>query len=401
MSIKVPDHVPAELVWQGRDIAEFPRQFAEPYVEAAREIHAGPPIVWAQNASFGKSGWLLTRHALLEEVYMDAERFPVRFNADLSRMMGEEMPLVPFESDPPQHRHYRQIIQSYFLPSAVRAFDGVVHQYCEELIAGFADRKGCDFATDFAALLPSYLFLGLFGLPRQMLPQFLAWEHSYMCGETYEEQLGAAREIMAYLREVCAEKRRNPGDDLISAIVQGQVEGRPMTDAEIDGMCFLLYGGGLDTVANSLSWHLRHLAMHPDIQDELRASPELIPDATEELLRAYPVSNTTRTVGHDMEFHGVKMRKGDVVALPIFFAARDPLAFPQPNVIDIRRRARSLTFGTGVHNCLGIHLAKRELRIAYEQMLSRFNNIRIDPEGDVVFDFKTTWGIKHLPLIWD
>lgn len=399
--MSIPDHVPAELVWSGRDISEFPKRFAEPYVDAVREIQKGPPIIWAENASFGKSGWLLTRHALLEEAYLDAERFPVRFNGDLSKMMGVEMPLVPFECDPPQHRQYRQLIQSYFLPRAVKAFDGVVHEYCDELIAAFALRKGCDFASEFAALLPSYLFLGLFGLPRDMLGQFLEWEHSYMSGETYEQQVGAAKEIMDYLRGVCAEKRRNPGHDLISTIVHGKVEGRAMTDAEIDGMCFLLYGGGLDTVANSLSWHLRHIAMCPDLQEELRASPEMIPAAVEELLRAYPVSNTTRTVGYDMEFHGVQMRKGDVVALPIFFAARDPAAYDDPNVVDIRRKARNLTFGTGVHNCLGIHLAKRELRIAYEQMLSRFRNIRIDPEGEVVFDFKTTWGVKNLPLIWD
>ena len=398
---KVPDHVPAELVWSGRDISEFPRRFAEPYVEAAREIHAGPPIVWAENASFGKPGWLLTRHALLEEAYLDAERFPVRFNADLSRMLGEEMPLVPFESDPPQHRHYRQLIQSFFLPRAVKAFDGVVRQYCEELVSAFADRGRCDFATEFAAILPSYLFLDLFGLPRDMLQQFLDWEHAYMSGETYEEQIGAAKEIMAYLRQACAEKRRNPGEDLISAIVHGEVDGRRMTDAEIDGMCFLLYGGGLDTVANSLGWHLRHLAMHPALQDELRQSPGLIPAAVDELLRAYPVSNTTRTVGYDMEFHGVRMRKGDFVALPIFFAARDPEAYENPNEVDIHRKARNLTFGTGVHNCLGIQLARRELRFAYEAMLSRFRNIRLDPEREAVFDFKTTWGVKNLPLVWD
>ena len=395
---RVPD-VPLHLVWDG-DIAAFPHEFDDPYVGVAEALHAGPDIVWAaRNAQFGRPGWLLTRHALLQEVYMDPERFPARFNRGASDMLGMEMPLLPFESDPPDHRHYRQMLQPWFQPSAITALDGTVRSVCTDLMNGFAEKGGCEFFSEFSSLFPSHIFIRMFGLPTELVPQFLEWEHGFLGGETIEERVAATHAIHDCLKSYCERKRQNPEDDLISAIVQGSVQGRPLTDVEIQGMCFLLYSGGLDTVTNSLGWHLRHLAMDQELQSRLRNDPSLIPAAVEELLRAYPVSNTNRTVAHDMEFHGVSMRKGDIVALPIMLAARDPLAYPDPHRVDIDRKARHLTFGTGIHNCLGIHLARREIRIVLAEFLSRFRSIRLAEDDRPQFDFSVTWGVKRLALV--
>jgi cytochrome P450 len=265
----------------------------------------------------------------------------------------------------------------------------------------FAAGSSCEFMSEFGSLLPSYIFLELMGMPRELLPQFLEWENTFLRGETVQARINAVREVYDYLQRYTAEKRQNPGDDLVSKVVAGKIDGRKITETEILGLCMTLYLGGLDTVANSLGWHLRHLARDQALQKRLKANPELIPAAVDELLRAYGVTSTNRTVAEDMEFHGVPMRRGDVVGMPAFFACRDPREYPDPHVVNLERKQRNVTFGTGIHNCIGIHLAKREIRIVLTEFLSRFENIRIPEGSNEILTTEGVWGVKELPLVWD
>ena len=391
----VPAHVPPELRWD-HSIDSFPAGFADPYVGACDAIHAGPDIVWATKGAYtGRPGWMLTRFAHLQEVHFDPERFAAAESRDAAVLLGFDLPLIPFESDPPMHRHYRQLLQPWFQPSAVNAMEPMIRSICDELIAQFADRGGCEFVGEFSTLLPSHVFLELMGLPRAMLGQFLAWENGFLRGQSLEEKAAAMRAIHAYFRDYLAEKRKAPGSDLVSTLAGGEIEGRPLTEAEVLGMCIVLYIGGLDSVASGLGWYLRHLARDRELQDRLRRAPELIPLAVDELSRAYATNCTMRTVIQDTEFHGVPMRKGDIVALPTFFSARDPREYVNPHVIDIDRKAASMTFGTGVH------LAKREIRIVLAEFLARFREIRIAPGESEVWTTQTIWGVKKLPLAWE
>ena len=397
----IPDHVPAHLVWD-HDIEQFPKQFENPFVGASDALHEGPDIIWSpRNAQFGRPGWIITRRNLQEEIYLDAVRFPAAASGGLTAIIGKDVALIPLESDPPMHRHYRQLLQPFFTPSAVKAHDPMIRDICRSLIDAFADRKRVDFVAEFSSLLPSHIFLHMFGLPIDMLPQFLKWEHGFLGRDGLEAQFTATREIYEYLKESCERKRQEPADDLMSKIVHAEVDGRPLTEDEVDGMCFTLFGGGLDTVSNSLGVKMWHLARDVELQARLRDDPDLFPAAIEELLRAYPVTNNSRTVGMDLEFHGVKMRKGDRVALTNVLAARDPQAYDQPHAIDIDRKVRNTSFGTGVHNCLGIHLARRELRIAFEELFARMKNFRIVAGSQPEFDFTPTWGVKSLVLEWE
>jgi cytochrome P450 len=188
---------------------------------------------------------------------------------------------------------------------------------------------------------------------------------------------------------------------MVSMIANGEIDGRRLTDDEARGMCIMLYIGGLDSVTSGLGWYKRHLALDRELQVRLRRDPSLIPDAIEEFVRAYGTNSTMRTLTADTTFHGVAMKQGDIVVLPTFFASRDPREYAAPHRFDIARRARSMTFATGAHNCAGVHLAKREIRIVLEEFLSRFDNIRI-PEGQsAVWTTQTIWGVKQLPLEWD
>jgi cytochrome P450 len=166
------------------------------------------------------------------------------------------------------------------------------------------------------------------------------------------------------------------------------------------GMFYVLYVGGLDTVYSTIGWIIHHLATHPEVQQRLRDHPELLPQAIEEFCRAFSVVVTHRSVREDFVFHGVPMKKGDEVNLPIMLANRDPAVFADPHTVDIDRKPRHITFGTGTHNCVGLHLAKREMRIVVEEFLKTFDNIRIKPGETPRYHTGRTFGFDYLPLVW-
>ena len=394
-----PDHVPPDLVWD-HDINAFAAEYRDPFLGVAR-MHEGPDIVWATGAHRGRPGWVLTRYAHIQEAFMDARRFSSSQNGDVAELLGVDWHLNPLEIDPPAHMAYRQILQPYFLPSAVNTLEPMVREVCTSLIAAFEDKGGCEFIGDFASLFPSYIFLELMGMPRDLVGQFLHLEDTYMRGPSIKARVGALREILHYLEGYAKERRRNPGSDLVSTIVTAEIDGRRLTEGEAMGMCMVLYLGGLDTVMSSLGWYFRHLAQDQDLLARLRDDPDAIPGAVDDLLRAYGVTGTIRTATEDFTFHGAPIRAGDTVVVPTYLAGRDPQQYSNPHSVDPDRKARHLTLATGVHNCLGIHLAKREIKVVLEAFLTRFRNIRIPQGEEAVWHTNGVWGVSRLPLVWD
>jgi cytochrome P450 len=207
--------------------------------------------------------------------------------------------------------------------------------------------------------------------------------------------------MIGYLKGFLDQQRADPKTELMAGILAGQVEDRPVNDAEILGMLALLYIGGLDTVHSALGWFVRHLASDPALQQRLRQNPDDIPRAIEELMRAYGITATHRRIAKDFTFHGVEMRAGEMVLLPAPLASRDPRAYDNPHVVDIDRNARHIFFGFGAHHCLGQHLARREIKIVFESFLERFDNIRIPAGAEVKHHTGSTWGLDRLPLAWE
>ncbi|MET0370640.1 MAG: cytochrome P450 [Sphingobium sp.] len=395
-----PDHVLEELYWDG-DVREYARSgpHDDPYLNVAG-LFDGPDIIYARGAYRGYPGWLLKRNEHVAQAFMDHEHFSSAFG-EVGTMLGVDWRQNPLEIDPPDHRKYRQLLQPIFNPSAINKIEGMVRDVCRELIGRIRDRDGCDFTADFAAYFPSYVFLNLMGMPLDALPQFLAWENAFMRAPDPQDRVTALKSIVGYFEEYTAEKRAAPGEDLVSHIVTSEIDGRRLNHGEVMGMCVVLYLGGLDTVMSSLGWYFNHLAGDPELQQILREDPSRIPAAVDELLRAFGVVALKRVVTRDFEFHGVAMKKGDLVSLATYLASRDPKAFPDPHRIDIDRNARHVTLATGVHNCLGIHLAKREIRIVLEEWLAAFSGIRIAEGQRPHWHSDGVWGIHALPLTWD
>jgi len=395
----VPAHIPAELYWD-HSLAEFNNQLDDPFLAASRLLE-GPPLFWAREAVHGRPGWVIARHALLSEAFMDWEHFSSEGGMDLSLMLGVDWNLNPVNIDPPKHTQYRKLLLPVFTPKAVNHMEQAVRDTCDMLIAKFADRGSCEFVSEFAMPFPTYIFLSLMGMPIDMAGQFFQWEQDLLHGTSMEGRVIAARSILAYLEGHLAQQKIKPATPLMEAIMEAEIDGKKLNDGEVLGMFYTFYVGGLDTVYATISWSMRYIASRPEFQQFLRDNPDKLNKAVDELLRMFAVVSTQRRVTQDITWNGVEMKKDDLVVMPIFIACRDPDAYPNPHEADLERKTQMLSFATGPHLCLGMHLARREIRIAIETFLARFANIRI-PEGQhYTYHAGPTFNVDTLPLTWD
>lgn len=395
----IPDHIPDSLVWDG-DFHAYLNELDDPYLAGAR-FQDGPGIIWVTNASYGTPSWVFTRHALIEEGFANARVFSSKRGPITAAVLDPSWMLLPVEADAPEHAHFRDILRPYFTPKAMDERLEEVEGLCRSLIDAFIDRGRCEFIGEFAEILPNAIVVSMMGMPQEMLRQFCDWEAAALHGATNAIRIAANVAIMDYLKFHIAEQTRNPTSAMMNAIVTARIGDRPVTDAEILGLVYLLYAAGLDTVFSTLGWIMRHLATHPDLQTRLRDDPALIRPAVEEFGRAFGVSAPSRTVAEDVVFAGVTMKRGDQVILPTYLGSRDPTAWTDPHVIDIDRKPRHATFGSGAHVCLGIHLAKREMRAVIQAFLSRMRNIRLAEGDSFSCHAGSTIGVDRLVIEWD
>lgn len=394
-----PAHVPAEL-FMDTSIPAIAREADDPFLGIAK-LYEGPDIVWMTNACRGVPGWIPTRHSVIQDIFMDHDTFSSTQNGNFAEIVGVDWSLNPLEIDPPSHTAFRKVLQPRFGPASINAFDKMIREVCDDLIGRFEAKNSCDFIGDFGDLFPSYVFLKLADLPLVELPQFLEWEKAFIRGTDLAARAAGARAIVQYLERHIDNRRRNPGDDLISHVVTARIDGEPMREGDVKGMCTLLYMAGLDTVLNMLGWCMRALVMDAELQRRLRTEPDAISAAVSEFMRAFGITLTKRTVTKDVVFHGVQMKAGDHVGMPTCLASRDPRQWTNPNKIDLDRKGNNLTLATGIHSCLGAHLARREVKVVLEQFLSRFANIRLQPGADVKWHSQGNFGVDSLPITWD
>ena len=394
----VPAHVPPDLVrpfpyYTGAKTKQDPHSFIA-------AVHSdNPPIFWAQTTSVG-SAWVPRRMEELRAIYMDNENFSVSGAAFFSKMIGEDWVLVPSETDPPLHSVLRSAINPLFTPRRMAELEEKVRLYARDAIAAFKDRGQCELMNEFAFEFPIRVFIELMGLPQEDMPQVLAWEHDLLHGRDLAAVIAAIRDTSAYLRGEIEKRRANPTEDFISHGLRARVDGRAFTDDELMGFCFNLFVGGLDTVSTNIGHQFRHLAERPDHQALLRREPERIGEAVEELLRAYASSVTPRRCVRRFEIGGVTMMPGDAVLMATFLGNRDPEAFADPGEVILDRKPRHVGFGFGVHMCIGMHLAKRELRIAIEEFLAAIPEFRITPGARIESYLGGMVTPIALPLSW-
>lgn len=374
----IPAHVPPELV---RDYPLGRRRtiYENPYETIIPELHAGPPAWMAPDAYLSVSpAWVFRRAADIKAIFLDPANFIKKGNTNFAQMIGEEWDVIPTEFDPPRHTAVRRALNPMFTPAKVGAFEHKVRERAQQYIAKFKDRGHCDFAKEFAVPYPVSIFLDLLGLPTGRMEEFLEWEWALIHASDIDDRAAGVRAVKAYLLDAIEERRRHPTDDLISNALNLEVDGKKLSPIEVFGHCFNLYIGGLDTVSANIGLHFMHLATHPEQQQLLRDDPTLINKAMMEMLRAYSATSHQRICAHDVEIAGARIKAGARVLLPIALAGRDPEQYENPDEIRFDRNASNMTFGFGIHRCLGVYLAQREILFALEEMLATVPEFRFE-----------------------
>ncbi len=353
---------------------------------------------------------LVTSHEESLRVAQNPEIFPAE---DKLSVDGEEIlvKLVPETLDGPDHQRWRRLLAPYFSPKAVGSWDDAIRRRAETLIDGLIDRGGCEFTTEFALRYPTAVFLEIMGMPIADLQMLLRWETAILHPDFSpgNDPARAAREAQAgvgqYFTRLMEKRRIMPRWDrppgLVTEALDWQIDGEPVSDDDILSFYTLMFLAGLDTVTAELGYGFLHLATHPEDRRRIVSDPAIIPRATEELLRLYPVVNISRQIAADTHIAGYPVSRGDSVMVSLPSAGRDEEKYPNALLADFDRAGLShLTFGAGPHRCLGSHLARHELAIAYEVWHRRIPEYWVE---DVAACTETTGGmmtLNKLPLRW-
>lgn len=330
-----------------------------------------------------KPVFMVYRHEEVQQMLRDNETFSSAIIIDtFGDALGKH---VMLGMDEPEHGRHRALVSKAFSQKAlVRWEHELIGQVGNQLIDQFADRGHADLRSEFTFPYPTQIIASLLGLPRKDYPQFQRWSVALLSILFNRERgLAASEALREYFIPILAARREEPRDDLISGLAQAEIDGEMLSDEEIFSFLRLLLPAGVETTYRSLGNLLFALLSNPDQLDAVRTDRSLIPQAIEEAIRwEPPLLTITRVATRDTELAGVPIPAGSAV-MPVLGAAnRQEDRYPDPDRFDIFRQPRAhIGFGHGVHVCLGMHLARLEMRVALNLLFDRLPNLRLDPDG--------------------
>jgi len=344
----------------------------------------------------GAGVFLLTRHREVQPALRDARLSADRRKSDAVKLNAERLPraLIGEDSvfrsmlvmDAPDHTRVRGLVNKAFTPRRVAALRPRIEAIAAELLDEPTRAQRMELMTDLAAPLPAIVIAELLGVPPADHPKFRSWAADIISAGNEIASGGDSRRSEAafaalsdYLKQVIAARRRDPRDDMITGLVAAQEDRDALTDTELVATAVLLLLAGHETTTNLIGNGTLALLQHPAELARLRAEPELLKSAIEEMLRFdSPVQGTARAALEDVEYGGVPIAKGALILCGIGAANRDPALFPEPDRFDIARRDNHhLSFGFGAHFCLGAPLARLEGEIAFRALLERFPKLAL------------------------
>jgi cytochrome P450 len=331
--------------------------------------------------------WFPTRYEDVAAIAHDTERFTSRsvvvseFRAPLELAPAGIAP--PISSDPPYHKDARRMLLPIFSPQAVAKLEPATRAYCEELVEALRGRQIVDGAEEYAQHIPVRVIANMLGLPESDADVFRGFVNHVLEGVSLpmEKRAQGMMSLFQYLQEHIEDHIASPRDDLISLLLDSELEGEKLSPFMVGRTISLLLIAGIDTTWSAIGASLWHLARVADDRRRVVAEPELLPVAIEELLRAYAPVTMARLVKEDMEWNGCPMKSNEWVLLSFPSANRDPAAFERASEVVIDREVnRHAAFGLGVHRCAGSHLARMELTVALETWLRAFPEFELaDP----------------------
>ncbi len=340
-----------------------------------------------------------------------ALRHPEIFSSDLGELLalGNVRPMIPQQIDPPLQTRYRKILDSQFTKKAVNRIEPALREHARNLIAAVLDAGECEFDSAFAIPLPCKAFLEFMGLPVEEMDHFLALKNGVIRPDAHPADLArctelraeTGRQIYAYFEDLIDQRTRAPREDLMTYLVQVELEGRRLSREEILDICYLFLLGGLDTVTATLGCNIAYLAENAEQRRRISQDSGCVEAVVEELLRwQTPVTLLPRVLKQPVDLRGVHMAAGQVVNLMISAADLDAAEFPRAGEVDFDRdRNRHLAFGLGPHRCLGSHLARLEVRVGLEEWHRLIPDYAIKP-GEIPRVSPGIREFQYLPLVW-
>ena len=379
--------------------------------EMFRQLRAEQPVSW-HDVPGGQGFWSFVRHGDIVEINRDAERFSSELGGvtvqDPEDVGGFDMRgVMMLETDPPRHTRYRLLVNKGFTPRMI----GVLEQYLRNratlIVDNVIERGACDFVVDLASELPLQAIAEIMGVPQEDRKLIFEWSNAMVGADDPEfaaspdEAMTASASLYAYANELAKQRRSDPRDDIVTKLINAEVDGEQLTELEFDMFMLLLAVAGNETTRNTTAWGMWALMQNPDQYAALRDDMDgLLGTAVEEILRwASPVMYFRRTATSDAEIGGQAISEGDKVVMWHISANRDEEVFDDPFRFDITRDPNDhVAFGGGGHHfCLGANLARAELRFIFEEVLERIPDMHLT--GDpAILRSNFIGGIKHMPV---
>jgi cytochrome P450 len=341
--------------------------------------------------------WQVFRYDDVVRVLSDYTSFSSNFSGGHG---GDPLSSSMISMDPPRHRQLRNLVTQAFTPRSIAQLSGRITTIANKLLDQVAATGHMDIIDDLSYPLPVTVIAEMLGIPQEDREQFKIWSDAVV-GASESENGNPQAEMSSYFLDMIQQRSRERKDDLISALLDAQIDGRHLNQRELLGFCILLLVAGNETTTNLIGNAILCFDEHPEVMEQLRAEPELLAGAIEEVLRyRSPVQFMYRRVVADVTIRDSQLRAGQMVLAWIGSANRDEAQFPDPDSFDIRRTPnRHIAFGHGIHFCLGAPLARLEAKIVLTLLLERFDEIQrvrsvpLEATGsDIVY------GVKHLPI---
>jgi cytochrome P450 len=319
----------------------------------------------------------------VQQVLTDNVRFS---SAGYALTVGNVMGRTILEMDPPEHLRHRALVARAFRARILDQWrEAVIGATVSELIGALPGDGHADLIQQLTFPFPVRVIARILGLPEADWPRFLRLSTDLIAVmRNWDRARAASRELCAYFGEIIADRRRQPRDDLVSQLVLAEVDGHRLTDGQIYPFLLLLLPAGAETTYRSSSNLLFGLLTHPGQLEAVRADRSLVPQAIEEAMRwEPPLLNITRMAAEDLELGGISIPKGALISVSLGAANRDPRRYRDPDAFDIfRDPGQHISFGTGPHMCLGMHLARLETRVLLNAVLDRLPHVRLDPAAE-------------------
>jgi len=365
-----------------------------PYAMLRDIRHAGP-LVHMDDPLTGVPYWVVTRQQELDFISKHPDLFSssekLAFPMEMDESIREIQRMTIINMDPPVHQKMRRLVRAAFTPKSVDSYEPVFRAHARRIIDAVAGRGECEFVEEVAAELPLLAILELMGVDVNDRKQFFDWTNTMIFADDPDMQVAAeegqlaAMQVIDYAMKLAEKHRRSPMKNVTGALLDGELEGRPLTDEEFGWMFVLILVGGNESTRTVMAHGMRLLMEHPDQLQYLVDNPDRIGDACEEILRYNTAFiSMRRTAMQDIEVGGQQLRKGDKVILHYHTINHDELVFGDDARNFAVRRAERMpdlynqlrSFGIGQHFCIGSHLARLELRIMFEELVPRLRNPR-------------------------